>query len=227
MLRRVKIPSAETLIHQYPYQISGGMRQRVMIAMALVCHPKLVIADEPTTALDVTIQAQILELLEDLQKEFGMSVLIITHDLGIVADLADHVAVMYAGRIVESAPTRQLFSAPRHPYTVGLFQSRPRLGGRKKRLEVIPGVVPNPIDFPPGCRFHPRCAHTAADCKTTDVTLEPVGPDQARRSGPAQGDRTGKTLARIVAASPCGGEAKACFLAGTQRHRMGTVCCWR
>ena len=179
MLRRVKIPSAETLIHQYPHQISGGMRQRVMIAMALVCHPKLVIADEPTTALDVTIQAQILELLEDLQKEFGMSVLIITHDLGIVANLADHVAVMYAGRIVESAPTRELFSAPRHPYTVGLFQSRPRLGGRKKRLEVIPGVVPNPIDFPPGCRFHPRCAHTVADCKTTDVTLEPVSPDHS------------------------------------------------
>src|SRR3990172_3272353 len=131
MLRRVKIPSAETLIHQYPHQISGGMRQRVMIAMALVCHPKLVIADEPTTALDVTIQRQILELLGELQQDFGMSILIITHDLGIVADLADHVVVMYAGRIVESAPTRELFSSPQHPYTVGLFHSRPQLVSRK------------------------------------------------------------------------------------------------
>ena len=176
MLRRVNIPSAETLIHQYPHQISGGMRQRAMIAMALVCRPKLLIADEPTTALDVTIQAQILELLEDLQQEFGMSILIITHDLGIVADLADHVAVMYAGRIVESASTRELFSNPKHPYTVGLFHSRPRLGSKKKRLTVIPGVVPNPIDFPSGCRFHPRCTHAAAECKTTEVALETVGP---------------------------------------------------
>jgi peptide/nickel transport system ATP-binding protein len=177
MLRRVRIPSGETLIHQYPHQISGGMRQRVMIAMALVCRPKLVIADEPTTALDVTIQAQILELLEDLQEEFGMSILIITHDLGIVADLADHVAVMYAGRIVESASTQELFANPRHPYTLGLFHSRPRLGSKKKRLDVIPGVVPNPIDFPAGCRFHPRCAYTATDCRTTEVTLKQVALD--------------------------------------------------
>ena len=181
MLRRVKIPSAETLLHQYPHQISGGMRQRVMIAMALVCHPKLVIADEPTTALDVTIQAQILELLEELQEEFGMSILIITHDLGIVADLADHVAVMYAGQIVESAPTQELFSHPRHPYTLGLFQSRPRLGQRKKRLEVIPGVVPNPIDFPSGCRFHPRCGYVVEDCRRTDVQLLPVTPQHESR----------------------------------------------
>jgi oligopeptide/dipeptide ABC transporter ATP-binding protein len=181
MLRRVKIPSAETLIHQYPHQISGGMRQRVMIAMALVCRPKLVIADEPTTALDVTIQAQILELLEELQQEFGMSVLIITHDLGIVADLADHVAVMYAGQIVESAPTRELFLSPKHPYTVGLFHSRPRLGVRTKRLDVIPGVVPNPADFPAGCRFHPRCAHVVEDCRRTDVQLQSVEPRQESR----------------------------------------------
>jgi peptide/nickel transport system ATP-binding protein len=177
MLRRVKIPSAETLIHQYPHQISGGMRQRVMIAMALVCRPKLIIADEPTTALDVTIQAQILELLEDLQQEFGMSILMITHDLGIVADLADHVAVMYAGRIVESASTKDLFSNPKHPYTVGLFHSRPRLGIKMNRLQVIPGVVPNPIEFPPGCRFHPRCAHVVPACRTTEVSLEKVSPD--------------------------------------------------
>jgi oligopeptide/dipeptide ABC transporter ATP-binding protein len=176
MLRRVKIPSAETMIHQYPHQISGGMRQRVMIAMALVCRPKLLIADEPTTALDVTIQAQILELLEELQEEFGMSILLITHDLGIVANLADAVAVMYAGEIVESAATADLFSSPQHPYTVGLFQSRPRLGKKQQRLDVIPGVVPNPIHFPPGCRFHPRCGYVANECRTTPVTLAEVAP---------------------------------------------------
>ena len=175
MLRRVKIPAAETVVDGYPHQLSGGMRQRVMIAMALVCRPKLLIADEPTTALDVTIQAQILELLEDLQEEFGMSILLITHDLGIVADLADSVAVMYAGQIVEYAPTRELFSNPRHPYTLGLFHSRPRLGKRTERLEVIPGTVPNPIHFPPGCRFHPRCSYAAADCRQGEVSLEPVG----------------------------------------------------
>ncbi|HWP84370.1 MAG TPA: ABC transporter ATP-binding protein [Terriglobia bacterium] len=199
MLRRVKIPSAETLIHQYPHQISGGMRQRVMIAMALVCHPKLLIADEPTTALDVTIQAQILELLEDLQAEFGMSVLMITHDLGIVADLADHVAVMYAGQIVESAPTRELFANPQHPYTVGLFQSRPRLGARKQRLAVIPGTVPNPIDFPSGCRFHPRCGHVVEDCRRTDVQLLSVAPQQESRCLRVQRKEIG--LARTEARS--------------------------
>ncbi|MBI3895573.1 MAG: ABC transporter ATP-binding protein [Acidobacteria bacterium] len=176
MLRRVKIPSAETLLDQYPHQISGGMRQRVMIAMALVCHPKLLIADEPTTALDVTIQAQILELLQELQEHFGMSILLITHDLGIVADLADVVAVMYAGQIVELASTRDLFAHPQHPYTLGLFQSRPRLGKKKQRLEVIPGVVPNPIEFPTGCRFHPRCPYVVDYCRNTDVTLEEVTP---------------------------------------------------
>ena len=174
MLRRVKIPSPETLIHQYPHQISGGMRQRVMIAMALVCRPKLLIADEPTTALDVTIQAQILELLEELQEEFGMSILLITHDLGIVADLADSVAIMYAGQVAEYAATRELFASPRHPYTLGLFQSRPRLGMKKERLDVIPGVVPNPIDFPQGCRFHPRCSFVAEECRQTPASLEEV-----------------------------------------------------
>ena len=174
MLRRVKIPSPETLIHQYPHQISGGMRQRVMIAMALVCRPKLLIADEPTTALDVTIQAQILELLEELQEEFGMSILMITHDLGIVADLADSVAIMYAGQIVEHAATRALFANPRHPYTAGLFQSRPQLGRKKARLDVIAGVVPNPTDFPQGCRFHPRCSFVTEQCRQTSVSLEQV-----------------------------------------------------
>ena len=174
MLRRVRIPSAETLVHQYPHQISGGMRQRVMIAMALACSPKLLIADEPTTALDVTIQAQILTLLRDLQQEFGMSILLITHDLGIVAEMADFVAVVYAGQIVEFAPAPELFQNPQHPYTLGLFQSRPSLGMRKKRLDVIPGVVPNPISFPSGCRFHPRCSYAAEICRTTEVTLQEV-----------------------------------------------------
>ena len=176
MLRRVKIPYADTLLDQYPHQISGGMRQRVMIAMALVCRPKLLIADEPTTALDVTIQAQILELLRELQEEFGMSILMITHDLGIVSDLADAVAVMYAGQIVEYAATMDLFAHPQHPYTLGLFHSRPRLGSRKRRLDVIPGNVPNPLDFPSGCRFHPRCPFAIEDCRKTSMSLAEVAP---------------------------------------------------
>jgi peptide/nickel transport system ATP-binding protein len=181
MLRRVKIPYAETILEQYPHQISGGMRQRVMIAMMLVCRPKLVIADEPTTALDVTIQAQILELLRELQAEFGMSILIITHDLGIVSDLADAVAVMYAGQIVEYASTRDLFGSPRHPYTLGLFHSRPQLGKKKARLEVIPGHVPSPLSFPPGCRFHPRCSYVTEECRQTAVSLETVAQGQLSR----------------------------------------------
>jgi oligopeptide/dipeptide ABC transporter ATP-binding protein len=177
LLRRVRIPSAETQVTQYPHQISGGMRQRVMIAMALACNPKLLIADEPTTALDVTIQAQILELLRELQQEFGMSILLITHDLGVVAEMADFVAVMYAGQVVEYAPAEELFARPSHPYTLGLFQSRPSLGMRKDRLNVIPGVVPNPVNFPSGCRFHPRCSYTADVCRNTDATLTEVAPE--------------------------------------------------
>ena len=177
LLRRVRIPSAETQVHQYPHQISGGMRQRVMIAMALACNPKLLIADEPTTALDVTIQAQILELLRELQQEFGMSILLITHDLGVVAEMADFVAVMYAGQIVEFAPAEELFACPSHPYTLGLFQSRPSLGQRKERLNVIPGVVPNPVHFPSGCRFFSRCSYGADVCRTADVTLKEVAPE--------------------------------------------------
>jgi oligopeptide/dipeptide ABC transporter ATP-binding protein len=181
MLRRVKIPYAETILDQYPHQISGGMRQRVMIAMALVCRPQLIIADEPTTALDVTIQAQILELLRELQQEFGMSVLIITHDLGIVSDLADHVAVMYAGQIVEYATTGDLFSSPKHPYTLGLFHSRPQLGKKKARLDVIPGTVPSPLNFPSGCRFHPRCGFVAEVCRSGEVSLENVAEGHSSR----------------------------------------------
>lgn len=165
MLRRVGIPSPEARFNEYPHQMSGGMKQRAMIAMALVCRPSLLIADEPTTALDVTIQAQILELLNELQGELNMSILLITHDLGVVAETCDRVAVMYAGKIVESAPVRPLFESPKHPYTHGLFRSLPTLGERKKELAVIPGSVPSPLDFPSGCRFRTRCSFVQEVCK--------------------------------------------------------------
>ena len=177
MLRKVKIPSPETRVDEYPHQLSGGMRQRVMIAMALSCNPKLLIADEPTTALDVTVQAQILDLLKDLQKEFGMSILIITHNLGVVADIADNVAVMYASKIVEYSSAKEIFGSPKHPYTGGLFKSVPRLGASKlEKLSVIPGVVPNPTRFPSGCKFHPRCPVAEARCKDIEPTLKEIAP---------------------------------------------------
>jgi peptide/nickel transport system ATP-binding protein len=175
MLRRVKIPSAEKRVDEYPHQMSGGMRQRVMIAMALSCDPKLLIADEPTTALDVTIQAQILTLIRELQDQFGMSVLLITHDLGVVAQTAHHVNVMYAGKIVERAATRELFKNPRHPYTVGLFRSIPKLGQKLKRLDVIPGVVPSALEFPTGCRFRNRCPFATEKCTTEEPALREIG----------------------------------------------------
>jgi oligopeptide/dipeptide ABC transporter ATP-binding protein len=159
-LRDVGINDPGRRIHEYPHQMSGGMRQRIMIAMALACKPKLLIADEPTTALDVTIQAQILELLRKLQREAGMSIMLITHDLGVVAENADVVAVMYASRVVEYATVEELFDRPQHPYTEGLFRSVPKLGAHAKRLETIPGTVPNPARFPVGCKFHPRCPRT-------------------------------------------------------------------
>ncbi len=164
MLRRVGIPSPETRFDDYPHQLSGGMKQRAMIAMALVCRPLLLIADEPTTALDVTIQAQILELLAELQRELKMAVLLITHDLGVVAETCDRVAVMYAGKIVESAPVVSLFETPMHPYTHGLFRSLPALTGKRSQLEVIPGSVPSPLDFPSGCRFRTRCRLARSEC---------------------------------------------------------------
>lgn len=159
-LNDVGIADPTRRLHEYPHQLSGGMRQRVMIAMALSCQPKLLIADEPTTALDVTIQAQILELLRKLQKDRGMSILLITHDLGVVAENVDAVAVMYASRIAEFASVENLFDSPQHPYTVGLFRSMPRLGEHKDRLQTISGSVPSPAKFPPGCKFHPRCQRT-------------------------------------------------------------------
>lgn len=171
LLDKVGIPEAEQRADEYPHQMSGGMCQRVMIAMALSCNPSLLIADEPTTALDVTIQAQILALLRELQQEFHMSILLITHDLGIVAETADNVAVMYASKIVEWAPCTDLFREPLHPYTVGLFRSLPRLEGERKRLRVIPGTVPSPLDFPSGCKFHPRCPIAADKCATDEPEL--------------------------------------------------------
>ena len=174
MLRKVGIPDPELRVREYPHQMSGGMRQRVMIAMALVCGPELLIADEPTTALDVTIQAQILDLLRQLQAEIGMSVLLITHDLGVVAETAHHVAVMYLGRIVEEAEIRELFDNPLHPYTVGLFRSRPTLARAGDALATIPGQVPSPLAVPSGCPFHPRCpASDGAKCVTDRPPLEP------------------------------------------------------
>jgi peptide/nickel transport system ATP-binding protein len=186
MLHLVGIPSPETNIDAYPHQLSGGQRQRVMIAMALACEPKLLIADEPTTALDVTIQAQIIELLKKLQRDLGMSVLLITHDLGLVAECTDHVVVMYAGRVVESAPVRQIFQSPKHPYTRGLLESVPQMrkesiSGPRPRLPTIEGVVPDLRKLPPGCRFADRCPLRIDQCTVTEPELEEVGPDRLAR----------------------------------------------
>ena len=178
MLRLVQIPNAEKRFADYPHQFSGGMRQRVMIAMALSCSPKLLIADEPTTALDVTIQAQILELLSDMKSRFGMAVMLITHAMGVVAETAQRVVVMYAGRVVEEAPVDELFANPRHPYTQGLIRSIPhidRAATAKKRLEAIPGVVPSLITPPPGCRFAPRCRFAMPACRQAIPQLRDVG----------------------------------------------------
>ena len=164
LLKLVGIPAPEARIKNYPFELSGGMQQRVMIAMALASEPKLLVADEPTTALDVTIQAQILDLLRDLQQRLGMAILLITHNLGIVGDLADRVAVMYAGQIVELAPARELLHRPLHPYTRALMASVPKLRGDADRLAAIPGSVPRPGDFPPGCRFAPRCPIAKPEC---------------------------------------------------------------
>jgi peptide/nickel transport system ATP-binding protein len=175
MLDKVRIPVPEQRVKEYPHQFSGGMRQRAMIAMALSCNPRLLIADEPTTALDVTIQAQILDLLRSLQADVGMSILIITHDLGIVAEMADDVAVMYASKIAEYAPVRELFGSPLHPYTDGLFKSRPALGRSKhEKLNTIPGMVPSPLNFPEGCKFHPRCPFRQAICEKEEPELREI-----------------------------------------------------
>jgi oligopeptide/dipeptide ABC transporter ATP-binding protein len=178
MLRLVKIADPESRVDSYPHQLSGGMRQRVMIAMALSCNPSLLIADEPTTALDVTIQAQILELMKELQQKIGgMALLLITHDLGVVSEQADEVAIMYAGKIVERSSTRAIFNRPFHPYTVGLLNSLPGIGGlKKKRLDAIPGMVPSPLNLPSGCRFRDRCPRAQDVCAQAEPPLEEKEP---------------------------------------------------
>jgi len=179
MLETVRIPDAARRARQYPHEMSGGMRQRVMIAMALACRPKLLIADEPTTALDVTVQAQILSLLDELKRETGTAVLLITHDLGVVADHADRVAVMYAGRIVEEAPAELLFARPEHPYTIGLLGARPSAASPSARLASIEGTVPDLRQPPPGCRFAPRCPFRIAPCEAEAPPLRALEPGHA------------------------------------------------
>ena len=181
MFRRVGIPEAEKRYDCYPHELSGGLRQRVMIAMAMVCKPKLLIADEPTTALDVTIEAQILRLMKELRDETGMSVLIITHNMGVVAEICDYVYVMYAGKIMEQAETFELFDHTMHPYTRGLLDSIPRIGQNAERLHTIPGVVPNLLHLPQGCPFSNRCEYATDQCRTEKAQLHPVAPDHQVR----------------------------------------------
>ncbi len=179
VLKQVNMPDPEEKLKAYPHELSGGMRQRVMIAMALACHPKILIADEPTTALDVTIQAQILELITELQNKFNMSIIMITHDLGVVAETCQRAIVMYAGQIVEESSVEELFEKPLHPYTRGLMLSAPRLGNPKEKLHVIEGTVPDPDDMPKGCRFSPRCEFATEKCFAEEPPLEQV--DKSRR----------------------------------------------
>ncbi len=183
MLHAVQIPNPESVLRQYPHQLSGGMRQRVMIAMALACRPKILIADEPTTALDVTIQAQILRLMNDLQRENGTSIIFITHDLGVINEMADDVVVMYCGQVVEQTSARTIFTdCPQsHPYTEGLMYSIPRLDSVGRKLEPIPGVVPHPLALPKGCKFAPRCKYATAKCYEEEPSLVEVAPGQKVR----------------------------------------------
>jgi oligopeptide/dipeptide ABC transporter ATP-binding protein len=184
LLEMVRIADAARRVDDFPHRLSGGMRQRVMIAIAIACRPKLLIADEPTTALDVTIQGQILELLRDLQREIGMSVILITHDLGVIAEFAQRVLVMYAGRVIETAPVGVLFDRPMHPYTDGLIKAVPKLDEDLHRLATIPGNIPDLTAVIPGCRFHPRCTEAVATCRHDPPTLLPAGPDHLARCPP-------------------------------------------
>ena len=203
MLDLVEIPASAQRLHEYPHQLSGGMRQRVMIALAMACDPTLLIADEPTTALDVTIQAQILDLLHTLQRETGTAIVLITHDLGVVAEVADDVVVMYAGRVVERAPVARLFEQPEHPYTIGLLGAIPRLHGDQARLTSIEGQVPNPLRRINGCRFAERCPFADAACRSAEPPLRPVG-DAAHlvacRRAPLDPDAPGLRAPEAVAA---------------------------
>jgi oligopeptide/dipeptide ABC transporter ATP-binding protein len=178
LLELTKIPDAARVLKNYPHQLSGGMRQRVMIAMSLACSPKLLLADEPTTALDVTIQAQVLDLLRDVRSKLGMAVLLITHDLGVIAEMADDILVMYAGRMVEYAPALELFKAPRHPYTVGLMRSKPNILHEQEKLIAIPGNVPSLYEMPAGCPFHPRCERAMGVCAGRFPETRRVGDGQ-------------------------------------------------
>ncbi|MFE9456947.1 ABC transporter ATP-binding protein [Streptomyces californicus] len=180
LMDRVRIPAAKERVNQYPHQFSGGMRQRIMIAMAMALEPSLIIADEPTTALDVTVQAQVMDLLAELQREYNMGLILITHDLGVVADVADRIAVMYAGRIVETAPVHEIYKAPAHPYTKGLLRSIPRLDQKGRELYAIKGLPPNLTRIPPGCAFNPRCPIARDVCRTDVPPLYEV--DAERRS---------------------------------------------
>ncbi len=198
MMQRVMIPDAARRARDYPYQLSGGMRQRVMIAMALSCNPELLIADEPTTALDVTIQAEILDLLKGLKNDLNLSMLLITHDLGVVAETADTVAVMYAGRVVEHAPVHPIFQSPRHPYTEGLLRSVPKLtdeGIKQRRLQTIEGTVPGLLNLPKGCKFAPRCSYVVEDCTIGEIPLIQVNSDRSARCirFDSVGDESAKT----------------------------------
>lgn len=202
MLKVVGIPSPEKRYHQYPHELSGGIRQRIMIAMALACRPRLLIADEPTTALDVTIQAQILELIKDLQQKMNMAVIMISHDLGVIAETCDNVAVMYSGKIVEYSDVKTLFRNPKHPYTAGLLQSLPRHDRDQKELATIPGVVPNPFNMPVGCTFAPRCPFARERCFTERPGLIQMGETNQVRcfiytdewDGKKGGDNRGTTI---------------------------------
>lgn len=181
MLKLVGIPRADEVVDDYPHQFSGGMRQRVMIAMALSCNPKLLIADEPTTALDVTIQAQILELMKELKEKLNTAIMLITHDLGVVAEMADHIIVMYAGKVVEEGSAEEIFGDPKHPYTIGLLNSKPNLNRTSARLDVIPGSVPNPLAIPEGCAFNPRCSHAMDICREKMPKLDSIGQGRQAR----------------------------------------------
>jgi oligopeptide/dipeptide ABC transporter ATP-binding protein len=195
LLEMVRIPDAARRVDEYPHRLSGGMRQRVMIAIAIACRPKLLIADEPTTALDVTIQAQILDLLRELQAELGMSVILITHDMGVIAEFARRVVVMYAGRVVESAPVADLFGSPLHPYTEGLLDSIPRLDLDQRPLPSIPGAIPDPMQDIPGCRYSPRCAIARPSCREAPPALLPAGLEREARCPPRVAARVAEAVA--------------------------------
>jgi peptide/nickel transport system ATP-binding protein len=204
LLRRVGIPRAEQRINDYPHQFSGGMRQRAMIAMALSLSPRMIIADEPTTALDATVQAQILDLLLRLQQESGTALIMITHDLGVVADIADEVMVMYAGRAAEKAPKRDVFYAPHHPYTKGLLESIPSSSAAGDRLRPIPGQPPSLINLPPGCKFHPRCGYVMDRCLTEEPALRPVGDETGFHASACWLPAAAAKVAKAAAADAAG-----------------------